>query len=212
MKHKEKIRTVLTSIQGRFGDSARVIRRTSVFSRTKNGKNTNIAGIRDKWPLFLAVSYPKIKPKGTGTDTSGLLSVFNWIINHIPHVLFGIAALCGVIAIIQRRRDKARQEALREQIAKHEAEAREKQTQQELEDYKHRQFVQQQRALMTDSLRYDILRRDGFRCRLCGSTASDGVKLHVDHIIPVSKGGRTEPGNLRTLCERCNMGKSNKLE
>ena len=30
--------------------------------------------------------------------------------------------------------------------------------------------------------------------------------------MPVSKGGRTEPGNLRTLCERCNMGKSDKIE
>lgn len=69
-----------------------------------------------------------------------------------------------------------------------------------------------QRSIMTDSLRYDILRRDGFRCQLCGATAKDGVKLHVDHIIPVSKGGKTEPSNLRTLCERCNLGKRDKIE
>ena len=67
-----------------------------------------------------------------------------------------------------------------------------------------------ERAKMTDSLRYDILKRDGFRCQICGSTQKDGVKLHVDHIYPVSKGGRTVPENLQTLCERCNMGKSNK--
>ncbi|MBR3743160.1 MAG: HNH endonuclease [Clostridia bacterium] len=72
-------------------------------------------------------------------------------------------------------------------------------------------FMRQQRALMSDSLRYDILKRDGYRCRICGATQADGVKLHVDHIIPVSKGGRTEPSNLQTLCERCNLGKSNKL-
>ena len=65
---------------------------------------------------------------------------------------------------------------------------------------------------LTDSLRYDILRRDGFKCQICGSTAKDGVKLHVDHIIPVSKGGKTEPKNLRTLCDRCNLGKSDKIE
>ena len=76
----------------------------------------------------------------------------------------------------------------------------------------HRRFVAEQRRLMTDSLRYDVLRRDGFRCQLCGATADDGYKLHVDHIIPVSKGGKTELSNLRTLCERCNMGKSNKIE
>ena len=66
---------------------------------------------------------------------------------------------------------------------------------------------QRERALMTDRLRYEILRRDGFKCRICGATADDGVKLHVDHIKPVSKGGKTERNNLRTLCERCNLGK-----
>lgn len=72
--------------------------------------------------------------------------------------------------------------------------------------------VKTERAKMTDSLRYDILKRDGFRCQLCGATAKDGAKLHVDHIIPVSKGGKTVPSNLRTLCDRCNMGKSDKIE
>lgn len=76
----------------------------------------------------------------------------------------------------------------------------------------HRQFVAQQRRLMSDSLRYDVLRRDGFRCQICGATQRDGVKLHVDHIYPVSKGGKTEMSNLRTLCERCNMGKRDKIE
>ena len=69
-----------------------------------------------------------------------------------------------------------------------------------------------ERAKMTDSLRYDILKRDNFRCQLCGSTAQDGVKLHVDHIHPIAKGGKTTPENLRTLCDRCNMGKSDKYE
>lgn len=68
-----------------------------------------------------------------------------------------------------------------------------------------------ERSLMSDSLRYDILKRDHFRCCICGISAQDGAKLHVDHIIPVSKGGKTVKSNLRTLCERCNLGKSNKL-
>lgn len=76
----------------------------------------------------------------------------------------------------------------------------------------HSDFVKRERALLTDSLRYDILRRDGFRCQICGATAKDGVKLHIDHIIPVSKGGKTEPQNLRTLCDRCNFGKRDKIE
>ena len=69
-----------------------------------------------------------------------------------------------------------------------------------------------ERSLMTDSLRYDIMKRDGFRCVICGASASDGVQLHIDHILPVSKGGRTERSNLRTLCSRCNLGKRDKYD
>jgi len=69
-----------------------------------------------------------------------------------------------------------------------------------------------QRALMSDALRYEILHRDGFKCQLCGASMKDGATLHVDHIIPVSKGGKTEKSNLRTLCDRCNIGKKNRIE
>jgi hypothetical protein len=58
-------------------------------------------------------------------------------------------------------------------------------------------------------LRYQILVRDHFRCRICGrSPASDpAVQLHIDHIKPWSSGGETTPDNLQTLCETCNAGK-----
>jgi len=78
---------------------------------------------------------------------------------------------------------------------------------------KTRQYtIQLERSKLTSSLRYDIMKRDNFKCQICGSTQADGVKLHVDHIYPVSKGGKTEYSNLRTLCDRCNLGKSNKIE
>ena len=70
-----------------------------------------------------------------------------------------------------------------------------------------------QRKMMTDSLRYNILKRDNFRCVLCGRSAQDGETiLQVDHIIPVSKGGKTVESNLRTLCKTCNMGKRDKYD
>ena len=71
---------------------------------------------------------------------------------------------------------------------------------------------QYQRRAMTPSLRYDVMQRDGFRCVLCGRGAEDGVKLEVDHILPVSKGGKTVKSNLRTLCLDCNRGKSDKYD
>ncbi len=64
-----------------------------------------------------------------------------------------------------------------------------------------------QRKMMSPKLRYDVLKRDGFRCAICGRGREDGVKLEVDHIIPVSKGGKTKMSNLQTLCMECNRGK-----
>ena len=60
-------------------------------------------------------------------------------------------------------------------------------------------------------LRYKVLVRDHFACKICGaSPAKDpSVELHIDHIIPWSKGGKTEIDNLQTLCSKCNLGKSN---
>lgn len=57
-------------------------------------------------------------------------------------------------------------------------------------------------------LRFLVLRRDNFRCRACGRSTSDGIKLNVDHIRAWSRGGDTELGNLQTLCDKCNGGKS----
>ena len=71
---------------------------------------------------------------------------------------------------------------------------------------------QEERSKMTDSLRYDILKRDGFKCTICGATSLDGAKLHVDHIVPVAKGGKTVKSNLRTLCSSCNQGKRDKYD
>ena len=68
-----------------------------------------------------------------------------------------------------------------------------------------------EREKVKAGLRFDILKRDGYRCQICGSCASDGVKLHVDHIIPIAKGGKSVESNLRTLCDRCNIGKSDKI-
>jgi 5-methylcytosine-specific restriction endonuclease McrA len=60
-------------------------------------------------------------------------------------------------------------------------------------------------------LRFIVMRRDNFKCRLCGrSPATDPkIVLCVDHIVPWSKGGETIPDNLQTLCSTCNIGKCN---
>lgn len=66
---------------------------------------------------------------------------------------------------------------------------------------------------ISDKLRYQVLKRDNFKCCACGaSPAKDAtIELHIDHIIPWSKGGETTIDNLQTLCSRCNLGKSDSL-
>lgn len=64
---------------------------------------------------------------------------------------------------------------------------------------------------ISDRLRFRILMRDGFTCKSCGRSPvkERGVELHVDHIVPWSKGGETVPENLETKCKKCNLGKGN---
>ncbi len=63
------------------------------------------------------------------------------------------------------------------------------------------------RGTIDAKMRYSILLRDHSTCQRCGRTAKDGVKLVIDHKIPVELGGETTEDNLWVLCEECNLGK-----
>ena len=58
--------------------------------------------------------------------------------------------------------------------------------------------------------RFLVMKRDNFKCCMCGRSpaTTPGLELHIDHIIPWSKGGETVIDNLQTLCSDCNLGKS----
>lgn len=66
-----------------------------------------------------------------------------------------------------------------------------------------------ERGRVSNKMRFAIYQRDGHRCRKCGRQTSD---LEVDHIFPISKGGKSTMDNLQTLCHRCNVAKSNTIE
>lgn len=62
-------------------------------------------------------------------------------------------------------------------------------------------------------LRFKVLHRDNFKCVYCGKSPATHIncELHIDHIEPFSKGGKTKLENLQTSCKECNLGKSNKI-
>ncbi len=53
----------------------------------------------------------------------------------------------------------------------------------------------------------NVMIRDGFTCQYCGSFED----LTMDHVIPVSRGGKTTFENCVTACKPCNMKKTNKM-
>ena len=65
-----------------------------------------------------------------------------------------------------------------------------------------------ERGKVTNKIRFAVYERDGNRCCRCGST----YDLEIDHIYPISKGGKSNFANLQTLCHNCNSLKSNRVE
>lgn len=66
------------------------------------------------------------------------------------------------------------------------------------------------RKSISKKARFEVFKRDSFKCQYCGDTPPDAV-LEIDHIEPVSKGGENDIDNLITACFDCNRGKSNRL-
>jgi len=56
-------------------------------------------------------------------------------------------------------------------------------------------------------LRTELFERDSWRCQYCGERVRSNTAT-LDHIVPVSKGGRDDPENLATTCLMCNSIKS----
>lgn len=58
--------------------------------------------------------------------------------------------------------------------------------------------------------RFNLFLRDRWQCQYCGS----GFRTHdltFDHVIPRSKGGGTNWGNIVAACQCCNTKKGNKM-
>lgn len=68
------------------------------------------------------------------------------------------------------------------------------------------------RLPIPDRMRDAIIRKCDQQCQYCAYYGSeergpDGEAWHVEHVIPVSRGGPTHMGNLTLSCATCNMDK-----
>lgn len=66
-----------------------------------------------------------------------------------------------------------------------------------------------ERGKVTNRLRFEIFERDNYTCKCCGRK-EEIANLEVDHIMPISKHGKSIPSNLQTLCKDCNLAKGAK--
>lgn len=63
------------------------------------------------------------------------------------------------------------------------------------------------RKAISTRIRFEIFKRDRFRCLYCGATPLQ-KPLHVDHVVAIANGGTNKPSNLITACGDCNLGKN----
>ena len=67
------------------------------------------------------------------------------------------------------------------------------------------------KRFFTKSQRDQIFHNSKGRCQICGTSISY-QGFQADHIIPYSRGGKTEIKNGQALCQTCNLSKSNKMQ
>ena len=72
-------------------------------------------------------------------------------------------------------------------------------------DYLHNRELED----FTLAQKQEILKRDGYKCVICGRGKKDGVELQIDHIKPKDLGGKATVSNGQTLCAMHNFRKKN---
>ena len=98
--------------------------------------------------------------------------------------------------IKEKLEEKRRKERLKKEVLKELEE-------EEQNDERKRNY----RPYIPKSVVDEVWRRDNGRCVYCGEQKD----LHLDHIIPLSKGGASIAENLQILCSKCNLEQSDNI-
>jgi 5-methylcytosine-specific restriction endonuclease McrA len=74
-------------------------------------------------------------------------------------------------------------------------------------NFQSRRRVAKYEGVVTAKDWFQILKENQNKCVYCGRSK---VKLTMDHVIPISKGGKHEPSNVLPACLSCNIRKGSK--
>jgi 5-methylcytosine-specific restriction endonuclease McrA len=69
-----------------------------------------------------------------------------------------------------------------------------------------------QRINIPPEVRKYVFDRNNYQCQSCHKADLTAKTLQVDHIIPLAQGGTNDVSNLQTLCAKCNLEKSSKID
>lgn len=124
-------------------------------------------------------------------------------------------SIAEYIAEQEREAEEKKRKALEREKAEIAAKIKERQRKRDLEKQVRQEMLdsgelygeQTKRPPIPREVVDAVYKRDGGRCVYCGSVEN----LHLDHIIPFSRGGATNVENLQLLCQKCNLEKSNKI-
>ena len=68
------------------------------------------------------------------------------------------------------------------------------------------ELIPMKRIRIPNRIKEKVLDRCKYSCQYCGISVRDD-EAHIDHIIPVCQGGKTDLKNLTVACQECNLKK-----
>lgn len=113
-----------------------------------------------------------------------------------------------LIELTQRLNDDLCKEA--EDFEENETDIKEEKEGANAEVVRQAEIAAEKKIRVMPAIRWRVFLRDQWKCVSCGRSSHDGIILHVDHIVPRSLGGSDSLENYQTLCNDCNIGKSNR--
>lgn len=126
-----------------------------------------------------------------------------WAREVYPHTEFGKQQMA------EWRAEQEQKKAARRKINRHYMRRWTKANADKVRAYHHRRRIAKKENSFTGADVKQHYRAQKGRCWWCGATL--GKNYHVDHRVPIARGGKNTPENICLACPQCNLSKGAKL-